>query len=378
MADEEHVALLRQGVEVWNTWRKKNPDIIEPDLGRVNLSGAILKGADLRSADLIGINLHQAFLRNALLSQTNLREATLARADLIGADLNEATLAGADLVGAHLHAADLSQANLRGVTLVGADLSGARLVEAVLSRADLSRADLDGADLSGADLREANLYEANLRGATFFKTGFGNTNLTKVKGLDICQHRGPSFIDHQTLQKSGFLPLTFLRGVGLPERLIDYLPSLLNQPIQFYSCFISYSSEDQEFADRLHADLQNKGVRCWFAPHDMAIGAKIIDAIDEAIRLRDKVLLILSEHSVASDWVEEEVTRALDEERSRKTIVLFPIRVDDAVLNTDEAWARGLRIQRNIGDFCRWKNHDAYQKVLERVLRDLKMAQAGP
>ena len=159
--------------------------------------------------------------------------------------------------------------------------------------------------------------------------------------------------------------------------MINYLPSLLNQPIQFYSCFISYSSKDQEFADRLHADLQNKGVRCWFAPHDLAIGAKIIDAIDEAIRLRDKVLLILSEHSVASDWVEEEVTRALDEERSRKTTVLFPIRVDDAVLNTTEAWARGLRIQRHIGDFCLWKDHDAYQKALERVLRDLKVAAGG-
>ena len=47
-------------------------------------------------------------------------------------------------------------------------------------------------------------------------------------------------------------------------------------------------------ADRLHADLQNKGVRCWFAPHDLPIGAKTWDAIDEAIRLRDKLLLILS------------------------------------------------------------------------------------
>ena len=120
--------------------------------------------------------------------------------------------------------------------------------------------------------------------------------------------------------------LVFLRGVGLPDNLIDYLPSLLNQPIQFYSCFISYSSKDQKFADRLHADLQNKGVRCWFAPHDMPIGAKIIDAIDEAIRLRDKVLLILSENSIASDWVEDEVTRSLDEERERKQIVLFPVR----------------------------------------------------
>jgi hypothetical protein len=208
------------------------------------------------------------------------------------------------------------------------------------------------------------------------ETVFGNTDLTRAKGLETCQHVGPSTIDHRTLQQSGPLPLAFLRGVGLPDNLIDYLPSLLNQPIQFYSCFISYSSKDQEFADRLHADFQNKGVRCWFAPHDMPIGAKIIDAIDEAIRLRDKVLLILSEHSVASDWVEEEVTRALAEERSRKTTVLFPIRVDDAVLNTNEAWARGLRIQRHIGDFCLWKDHDAYQKVLERVLRDLKVVQA--
>jgi TIR domain len=104
------------------------------------------------------------------------------------------------------------------------------------------------------------------------------------------------------------LPVAFLRGVGLPENLIEYLPSLLNEAIQHHSCFISYSSRDQAFAERLHADLQNNGVRCWFARHDMPIGAKIIDAIDEAIQQRDKVLLILSEAAIASDWVEGEVT----------------------------------------------------------------------
>jgi hypothetical protein len=67
--------------------------------------------------------------------------------------------------------------------------------------------------------------------------------------------------------------------------VLDYLPSLLNQPIEFFSCFISYSSKDQKFADRLHADLQNKGVRCWFAPHDLPIGAKIIDSRVQAPRV---------------------------------------------------------------------------------------------
>jgi len=165
--------------------------------------------------------------------------------------------------------------------------------------------------------------------------------------------------------------------MGLPDNFIDYLPSLLNEAIQFYSCFISYSSKDQTFAERLHADLQNKGVRCWFAPHDMRIGAKLIDALDEGIRLRDKVLLILSEAAIASDWVEGEVTRALEEERTRKNVVLFPVRIDDAVMQTSEAWARLLRGQRHIGDFTRWKEHDSYQKSFERLVRDLRVEKPG-
>jgi hypothetical protein len=166
--------------------------------------------------------------------------------------------------------------------------------------------------------------------------------------------------------------LPFLRGCGLPDRLIDYLPSLLEEAIQYYSCFISYSSKDEAFARRLHADLQNNGVRCWFAPHDLLIGAKTWDAIDEAIRLRDKVLLILSKRAIDSDWVEDEVNKGFAEERRRKQVVLFPVRIDDAVLKTGEAWAAKLREQRNIGDFRKWKDHDAYQQGFERVLRDLK------
>jgi hypothetical protein len=42
-------------------------------------------------------------------------------------------------------------------------------------------------------------------------------------------------------------------------------------------------------------------VRCWFAPHDLAIGAKTWDAIDAAIRVRDKLLLILSKNAIAAD-----------------------------------------------------------------------------
>jgi hypothetical protein len=281
------------------------------------------------------------------------RQADDMRIDLSGANLGEADLSGVDL-----HRANLYHANLSGADLSEADLSGASLRLARLSVANLSWVNLKGADFAGAFLVETALL---------------NVDLSSCKNLDSVSHGGPSSIDIRTLHHSGRLPLAFLRGIGLPDTLIEYLPSLLGQSIQFYSCFISHASRDEDFARRLHADLQDKGVRCWFAPEDMKIGAKILDTLDEAIRLRDKLLLVLSEASIASDWVEDEVTKAFEEERQRGGVVLFPVRVDDAVFETKEAWAAKLRAGRNIGDFRAWKDHDAYQRTLERLLRDLRV-----
>jgi hypothetical protein len=257
------------------------------------------------------------------------------------------------------------------------------LVDASLFKADLAgdgstgvnlyRANLREANLIGTNIQGANLRDANLQGAKLGFTVLGNINLTGARGLEHCQHVGPSTIDYQTLAKSWPLPTAFLRGCGLPDSLIDYIPSLLNQPVQFYSCFISYSTKDQDFADRLYADLQNKGVRCWFAPQDLKIGDRFRQRIDEAIRIHEKLLVILSEHSVRSDWVREEVESCLEREHQERRPVLFPVRLDEAVMNTEEAWASSIRRQRHIGDFRMWKDHDAYQTALERLLRDLKL-----
>jgi uncharacterized protein YjbI with pentapeptide repeats len=372
MADEKLVGLLRRGAAEWNAWRNRRHR--RPiDLAEANLNGANLTGANLTGANLIEADLREANLTGANLHGANLNEANLTGANLHGANLNEA-----DLRKANLHEANLHRANLNGANLIEADLRKANLYGANLHGADLRKANSNGAVLFQADLGGADLGEANLQGAWLGKTVFGDVDLSSVTGLESCKHSGPSIIDFRTLQRSGRLPLAFLRGVGLPDSLIEYLPSLLNQPIQMYSCFISYSSKDQDFAERLHADLQNKRVRCWFAPHDLPIGAKTWDAIDEAIRLRDKLLLILSENSIASDWVEDEVSKAFAEERDRKQLVLFPVRIDDAIMQTSEPWGRKLRDQRNIGDFREWKDHDAYQESLERLLRDLTVSTTKP
>src|SRR6266481_169595 len=195
---------------------------------------------------------------------------------------------------------DLSNANLGN-----ANLSRANLTHAALRYANLSRANLSGADLSRADLSEAWIVY----------TMFADIDLSQAVGLETVKHRGPSTLGIDTVYRSqGKIPEIFLRGAGVPDNFIAYMPSLMWTGFQYYSCFISYSSQDQEFADRLYADLQAKGVRCWLATEDLKIGDKFRQRIDDAIRLHDKLLLVLSETSVRSTWVESEVETAFEKE----------------------------------------------------------------
>jgi hypothetical protein len=174
------------------------------------------------------------------------------------------------------------------------------------------------------------------------------------------------------VRSEGNIPETFLQGAGLPDQFITYARSLVSNPIQYYTCFISYSSKDQDFAERLHADLQQRGVRCWYAPEDLSIGEKFWHQIDKSIRLYDKLLVVLSKNSIESEWVEREVMAALEKEHQHKKLVLFPIRLDETFKQTYIPWAADLRRSRHIGDFTLWKDHDKYQKVFNRLLRDLK------
>jgi hypothetical protein len=72
--------------------------------------------------------------------------------------------------------------------------------------------------------------------------------------------------------------------------------------------------------------------------------------------------------------VEKVIETAFEKERLCGCIVLFPIRIDDGVMNTDQAWAADIRRTRPIGDYSQWEDKESYQKAFERLLRDLKAA----
>jgi hypothetical protein len=360
MANPEHLKILMQGVEQWNRWRRAHPNVA-PDLHGEDLSDSDLDVAELAGADLSGTSLYDASLRGANLNGANLSRANLGIADLTGAHLISANLGGTDF-----RETELTWANLFNANLDAADLRAATLAGAILS----------GANVTGADFVKARVW----------RTQFAAVDLSSAKGLEDVYHLGPSTIGIDTIYKSrGKIPEVFLRGCGVPENFIEYMHSLAGQAFEFYSCFISYSTKDQKLAERLHADLQAKGVRCWFAPEEMKGGRKLHEQIDEAIRLHDKLLLILSEHSMSSNWVKSEIANAREREKREGKQLLFPItlvpfeaikrwKLFDADIGDDSA--REIR-EYFIPDFSNWKDHDSYQTAFQRLVKDLKAGVRG-
>jgi uncharacterized protein YjbI with pentapeptide repeats len=142
VANEQHLAKLREGVEKWNRWRNKNPEV-RPDLSRTKLMSANLSGASLMSANLSN------------------------------ADLSGAHLSNADLIGAHLFDANLNRADLSSTNLISANLSRANLISA-----NLSRANLRNANLSRANLRDANLSSIHAIATSLLGSNLTNSILT--------------------------------------------------------------------------------------------------------------------------------------------------------------------------------------------------------
>ncbi len=314
MANEKHLEILRKGVKVWNKWRAENQGF-RPDLSNAKLA-------------------------------------------------NE----------------DLSYADLSHANLSCAELSRTKFLRAYFRAAHLRNADLSSADLARAEVAS---------------TIFANVQLRNIKGLASVVHHGPSTVCTDTLRLcEGKLPDEFLKGCGLADWEIEaarlYDPDLSEadrtditykihaiqreNPVQFYSCFISYSHADKDFARRLHDQLQERGTRCWLDEKQLLPGDEIYEEVDRAIRLRDKVLLCCSETSLSSWWVEREIDTAIEKERQlhkeheEQRLALIPLNLDGYMFEWEGAHATTLQ-DRLAADFTDWEKDDAkFEEQFERVV----------
>ncbi len=372
MANPEHLKILKKGVGMWNRWREENRKVLP----------------DLRGIELIGMTLTQADLRDV-----ELRSANLAAADLNHADLRRADLRHTDLSGAQLCATDLRGANLTAVGLGRANLFKANLGNAELVSANLSAANFNGADLSNANFMDSQMYLTNIN----------DVDLRQPEGLDSILHRGPSSIGVDTLRRSlGQIPESFLKECGLSSWEIEaakfYNPDLSEaeridiayeivriqseSAVQISPLFLSYSHADGAFVEAIEDKLNAKGIRFWRDVHDMKAG-RIEKQIDRAMRLNPTVLLVLSEHSVESDWVEWEASKARELERqyrkeSTPRDVLCPVALDEAWKTCD--WEGPLRRQIEkyfVLDFSAWEERETFDRQFGRLAEGLGLFYPG-
>lgn len=343
MANPQHLEILTQGVTAWNKWRQENPEE-RPDLVGVDLSDSATLTDDGHLLDP-----QPERIRIGLSWGVNFNEA-----DLTGADFS-----GTDLSGAHVNNANLSNAMLLLTRFRYTELSGARL-----------------------------------EGATLGNTFFLYVDLSKAQGLVDVRHIDPSEITLSTISRSkGGIPEAFLRGCGLTDADIEFTklanPELTNDeinqiayriveyratgPIQISPVFISYSSKDREFVDKIDASLKTEGIRFWRDVHDVVAG-RLETQIDGAVRRNPTFLLVLSERSVESDWVEHEIRTARKLEKELKRDVICPIALDQSW--KDSRWPRWLReqiMEYAILDFSKWREEESFGRQFKKLVDGLQI-----
>src|SRR6266403_110802 len=298
-SSQEQYEILLAGADAWNKWREGNRDVA------ISLAGVPLSGMNLD-----GVNLTEA----------DLREADFGGASLVNSHFDSANLSGSNLNGA-----DLSLSNLRAANLTGAYVMGTQFIHTRLDDAIFVDAMMDGTVFADVDLNKVSgLEHVNHYGPCLV----GLETIYKSQTIVIYMHYGPCLVGLETIYKSqGKIPDRFLRGCGIPESFITQMHSLVGAEdgIQFYSCFISYSSKDEEFARRLHGRMRDACLRVWFALEDIQGGKKLHEQIETAIRVYDKLLIVLSEASLQSEWVMTELRNARKTERQTGKRKLFPV-----------------------------------------------------
>ena len=367
------LGLLALGVQEWNRRREGRELDCRPHFYSLPQLWMNLNLADLRGLNLNGIDF--------------------TRMNLASTDLRGSSLIYARLTDTHIEFCDFTNA-----VLAGADLSITYCEETKFVNADLRRAILNASrvDLRGADLRSARIEisEAQISNAIMGYTILEDVDLKSLDGLEQVVHSGPSVLGTNTLRRAeGCAPESFLRGCGLSDWEIlgaklydpnlsaaqiadiqaDIFRARADSPIQISPIFISYSKADDQFVDRLEREFNVHGIRFWRDKHDLVAG-RLETQLTRAIHLNEIILLVLSENSVKSDWVEFEAREAREKERQYGRDALCPIGLDMSWKTS--RWSERLRMQiedYNILDFSGWRDEAIFLRAFERLLKGLNL-----
>ncbi|HVR73208.1 MAG TPA: toll/interleukin-1 receptor domain-containing protein [Planctomycetota bacterium] len=139
--------------------------------------------------------------------------------------------------------------------------------------------------------------------------------------------------------------------------------------------YISHDGADKVFAERLQARLRADGIPAWLVPESMkttGTGEISMDRVQDLSRLHDKLLIVMSEASLESEWLSREIHLAHRREIFEFRRILFPIRIapEETMARTDDTLRQNLSSYL-IHDFSGWR-YELSEPSIQALLKDLR------
>jgi hypothetical protein len=336
-------------------------------------SDCVFGAADFSSSCFDGAEFELCNGSEAKFIDCTFRRAHLMESAFIGADFFRSTF-----VDAHLSSVDFGEAFFGNVQLDMTKVIGCQFEQAVFGFGAISRSIFGACNMDEVTVVAPCDIDAETVSLTL--------RLAPTSIREGMTERGGPIVDAATglLRARTLSVARFFVSAGVEREMVrqysgtdDWSSSI---PAKYGSVFISYSSVDHDFATSLHQYLSAQGVGVWFAPHDIRGGRRIEDQLSAAITEHSKLVLVLSESSMQSNWVATELLMALDLERQTGSQKLYPIRVvpfdtvrDWRLFDSDHGkdLAKVVR-EYYIPDFTEWRNGVQFGIAANRLLQDLQ------
>jgi len=124
--------------------------------------------------------------------------------------------------------------------------------------------------------------------------------------------------------------------------------------------FISHSHQDNWFVERLAVDFESVGIRSWLDLWEIRVGDSLRRKVEDGIASSAWLAVVLSNASVKSEWVQNELSMGFVRELSEKRVVVLPLVIDECEIP--------LSMQdKYFADFRR-NYEDGFRILLHRVL----------
>lgn len=387
MANNEHLEVFCAGNDELRKWLSQNDpkefDLSGADLSAFRITGQRFRKLNLSKAKLSGLHLEFCTIHCLVMNETASNDLTLVAGLVQSAILTDSRHHGGLWGDLHILNPSADRAKF-----TRSKMHNLTVREGSFRQADFVECSLYGTLFDGTNLDGANFAQSKLSGTSFT----GACSLVGTRGLDATRSIAPSSISTDTLAKSvGSLPDHFLAGIGLSDWEIEFnklhasdlnsravediaykVAQLRTQsPIQLESLFVSYSHLDRSFVDKLCERLKTERIAFFRDSNDLVAGP-LEKQLSRAMRLNPTVVIVLSQNSVASDWVEWEANEARSIEKELGRPVLCPIALDDRWKTA--TWPGPLKMQMtkyHILPFNEWENaarfDEAYAKLRQGI-----------